>query len=94
LQNDNGIYKANLWEEWKLFSALATELQLDVVCMTETNLNLNTKLEHCTQSLAQKSTKNAAFLHPLTQPLGLDTINVAEHLQQYYPMQLGASLPR
>jgi hypothetical protein len=58
LQNVNGIYKANSWDEWKSFPTLATALQVDVVCLTETNLNWNTKLEQSAQSLAQRSTKN------------------------------------
>jgi hypothetical protein len=58
LQNVNGIYKSNSWEEWKSFSALATELHLDAVCMTEPNLNWNTKLEQSAQSLSQRFTKN------------------------------------
>jgi hypothetical protein len=50
IQNFNGIYKANSWDEWKSFTTLATKLQLDVVCLTETNLSWNTKLEQCAQT--------------------------------------------
>jgi hypothetical protein len=58
LKNVNGIYKANSWEEWKIFSKHASTLKLDVVCMTETNLNWNAKLQHSAQSLAQRTVKN------------------------------------
>jgi hypothetical protein len=58
LKNVNGIYKANSREEWKIFSKHASTLKLDVVCMTETNLNWNQKLQYNAQSLSQRNTKN------------------------------------
>jgi hypothetical protein len=58
LKNVSGIYKANSWDEWKELAKQSSSLKLDVVCMTKSNLNWNTKLQHNAQSLAQRSTKN------------------------------------
>jgi hypothetical protein len=58
LKNVNGIYKANSRDEWKIISKYASTLKLDVVCMTETNLNWNKKLQYNAQSLSQRTTKN------------------------------------
>jgi hypothetical protein len=58
LQNANGIYKANSWEAWKLLTKQAKHLQIDVLCLTETNMKWNPKLQQIASSLVQKSTKN------------------------------------
>jgi hypothetical protein len=58
LQNVNGIYKGNSWKDWKSLTKQATQFQIDKICLTETNIKWNPKLQQIATSLAQKNTKN------------------------------------
>lgn len=58
LQNINGIYKGNSWDDWKSLTKYSNDLQIDVLCLTETNITWNPKIEQIARSLAQKATKN------------------------------------
>jgi hypothetical protein len=58
LQNLNGIYKGNSWDDWKCLTKCSNRLQIDILCLTETNINWNPKIEQIATSLAQKFTRN------------------------------------
>jgi hypothetical protein len=94
LQNVSGIYKANSWDEWKSFTTLATALQLDIVCLTETNLNWIKKLEQIAQSLAERSTKNCKLSTYSNATPGFGYYQPGGTTTAIFPMQLDVSPPR
>jgi hypothetical protein len=54
----NGIYKNNSWDDWKQLCTAAKQQSIDALCLTETNLNWNPKLQQIESTLAQKSLKS------------------------------------
>jgi hypothetical protein len=57
LKNVNGIHKGNSWEEWKLLSIQSQKLQIDILSLTETNYNWNSKVQQFALTIAEKYTK-------------------------------------
>jgi hypothetical protein len=58
LQNTNGIYKGNTWNGWKSLTNKSQSLHIDILCLTETNINWNPKIQQIASLLAQKFTRN------------------------------------
>jgi hypothetical protein len=57
VKNANGIHKGNSWEEWKLLSIQSQKLQIDILSLTETNYNWNSKVQQFASTISQKYTK-------------------------------------